>query len=325
MNTASIGLFFKELGKEIFDVSYTLFKIMIPAIVIIKVLDMLGFTEYLGVVLAPLMNFVGLPESMGLVWATTIMTNIYVGILVFVDLTANQPLSIAQVSVLSGMMLIAHGLPLEGAIAKKAGVNIWVTLVARIGGGLLFGWLIFITYSYGDWLQQPSILAWQPEPSHDESVAGWLLEQGKNLLSIQLIIIVLLFFLKILKVMGVEKLMLILLQPLLRILGIGEKASTLTIIGITLGLSFGGGLLINEAKKGHIPARDIFTAMLLLGLLHSIIEDTLLMLLMGADINAILWGRILFTCIIIAIVTRVISRIDDFTFQKILYTPVHKS
>jgi len=50
----------------------------------------------------------------------------------------------------------------------------------------------------------------------------------------------------------------------------------LAIVGITLGVSFGGGLLINEAKRGHISPRDIFVAMMLLNLLHSLIEDTLL-------------------------------------------------
>jgi len=60
------------------------------------------------------------------------------------------------------------------------------------------------------------------------------------------------------------------------------------------GLSFGRGLLINEAKRDHISALDIFTAIMLLNLLHSLINDTLLIMLIGADFYTIFWGRLVF-------------------------------
>lgn len=80
------------------------------------------------------------------------------------------------------------------------------------------------------------------------------------------------------------------LRPILSVLGISRETTNLTIAGITLGISFGGGLLINEAKRGHISPRDIFVAMMLLNLLHSLIEDTLLILLIGADFMTIFWS-----------------------------------
>ena len=116
----STKTFFRQLLKEIYEVSYTLFKLMIPVIIVVKILEELGGIEILSSILAPLMHWVGLPETMGLVWATTILTNIYAGLLVFVTFNAETPLTVAQVSVLGGMMLIAHGLPVEAAIAKKA-------------------------------------------------------------------------------------------------------------------------------------------------------------------------------------------------------------
>ncbi|MCH9691369.1 MAG: hypothetical protein K0U59_04780 [Gammaproteobacteria bacterium] len=320
MNLVAVTAFFKELGQEIFAIAYGLFKILIPTILIIKALNLVGAIDYLGVLLSPLMHFVGLPDLMGVVWATTLVAGMVPGMLVYVDIA--QPLSVAQVSVLSTMMLMAHALPLEGAIAKKTGTSIWLTLVVRIGSSLLLGWLLFNIYSYGNWLQQPSTLAWQPD-SQDDSIYGWLLGQGKNLLTILLIIAALAFSLKILKLLGIEKLMVTLLQPTLRLIGIGHKAATFTIVGITLGLSYGGALLIKEAQTGHIPPRDIFASILMLGLLHSIIEDTILVLLLGADLSAVLWGRIVFSFVIVAVVTRLTSRINDSTFQRVFHKPVH--
>ncbi|MGB0467895.1 MAG: hypothetical protein ACPGF7_10275 [Pontibacterium sp.] len=325
----SIKAFFVQLGQDIVSVSFTLFKVMIPAIVVVKILTELGAVTYLTLLLSPLMGIVGLPESMGVVWATTILTNLYTGLFVLYDLLLQapleQPMTVAEVSVLGALMLFAHALPVEVAIAKKSGVNIWVTLLMRIGGGFLFGWLLYLIYDLNGWMQTPAQLVWQPEMSTDTSLVGWMGDQLKSLLVIQLIIVALLFVLNLLKVLGIERLMVWLLRPVLRVLGISQEATSITIVGITLGLSFGGGLLIHEAKKGHVPARDVFMAITLLGLLHSLIEDTLLVLLLGADINAILWGRLLFSFVVIALLARLLNFVDEPFCRRYLYSAPEES
>lgn len=315
----AIQTFCRELLIEIRSVSFTLFRIMIPVILVVKLLEMLGGVTLLGQVLAPLMALVGLPESMGLVWATTMASNIYAGMLVFFTQPQQEALTVAQVTVLGGMMLIAHGLPVEARIAQKAGVRLRATLLLRIGGGLLFGLLLHLAYREGGWLQQPNVLLWQPQ-AQDRGLGGWLLMQGKSLLMVQLVIIVLLTTLKILRLIGVERLMFWLLQPLLKLLGIGRQATTITIIGVTLGLSFGGGLLIREAQTGQIPKRDVFAAMAFLGLCHSLIEDTLLVMLLGAHLSGILWARLAFSLIGIALLTRWMDRRSDgFQRRHLIY------
>lgn len=316
----AIQQFFKELTRDIFDVTFTLFKIMIPIIIVIKVVEDLGGIVLLSEWLSPIMEFVGLPKELGLVWATTILTNIYAGLIVFINL--DMPLTVAQVSILGSMMLLAHSLPIEAAIAKKAGVNLLATLVIRIGGSLLLAWLLHISYQFGDVLNQPAVVLWQPETSSDTSYLDWAMDQIKNFGVIFVVISALLFLLKVLKLLGIEKLMAVMLRPFLRVLGISKEATNLTIIGITLGLSFGGGLLISEAKRGHIAARDVFTAIMLLNLLHSLIEDTLLILLIGADFYTIFWGRLVFSVLIVAIIAQAIKRFDDRTCERYFYRSV---
>lgn len=232
--------FFKELLKEIFDVTSTLFRIMIPIIIVIKVIEELGGILILSEWLSPIMESVGLPKEMGLVWATTILTNIYAGIIILIN--SDVPLTVAQASVLGSMMLLAHSLPIEGAIAKKAGVSWLATLSVRVGGSLVLAWLLNVTYQFGDLLNYPATMLWQPEPSADTSYISWVIDQLMNFAVIFMVISTLLLLLKVLKLLGVEKLMAILLRPFLRLLGISKDATNLTIIGTTLGLSFGGGL-----------------------------------------------------------------------------------
>ena len=309
--------FFSELWREIFDVTWTLYKLMIPIIIVIKIVEEMGGITLLSEWLSPLMSFVGLPSEMGLVWATTLLTNIYAGLLVFMN--TNAELSVAQVSVLGSLMLIAHSLPIEAAVAKRAGVSVLATMILRLGGGLLFAWILHQTYTWGGLLEQTAQVIWAPDLNSEQTYLEWAWSQVESLFMIFIIIAVLLFTLKVLKMLGIEKLIAIALRPVLRVLGISPEATNMTIVGMTLGISFGGGLLINEANKGHIPARDIFTAIMLLNLVHSMIEDTILIMLIGADFITIFWGRLLFGLIVVALISHALKRISDVTCEKYLY------
>ena len=97
------------------------------------------------------MGLVGLPGVLAVVWATVMFANIYAGVLVFASLSAGLTLTVAQVSILGGMILLAHSLPVEVSVASKAGVRVWFTLLLRIGGALLYGWLLFQLYSFTGW------------------------------------------------------------------------------------------------------------------------------------------------------------------------------
>lgn len=319
-SAVTLSTFFRELGREIYSVSITLFRLMIPVILVVKLLEELGGVELLAAVLGPLMSMIGLPDSMGLVWAATLSANIYAGMLVFFTQSQQEVLSVAQVTVVAGLLLMAHGLPIEARIAQKAGVRLGATLLVRIGGGLLFAALLNLIYSQGGWLQNPNELYWQPDPV-DSSLGGWALAQVKSLLMIQLVIILLLSGLKVLRLLGVERLMTWLLQPLLRLLGIGREATSITIIGVTLGLSFGGALLIREAQAGHVSKRDVFASMAFLGLCHSLIEDTLLVMLLGAHLSGVLCLRLAFSLITIALMTRWMDRRSAAFHQRYLVHP----
>ncbi len=312
-----------DLGREIYLVSWTLFKLMIPVLIVVKLLQELGAIAWISGLLEPVMSWVGLPESMGLVWATTLLVNIYGGMLIFFQLAPQESLTVAQVTVLGVLMLMAHGLPIELRIVQVAGVRLGVALLIRLGGALLLALIVYHLYKWVGWMQQPVELAWHP-PAIDHSLSAWVVGQLEALVMVQLIIIAMLSLLRFLRYIHVERLMIWLLQPLLRVLGIGPQATSLTIIGITLGLSFGGGLLIREAQQGHINRRDIFSALALLGLLHSLIEDTLLILLMGADLTAILWIRILFSFLVVAVLSRWMnSRSEVFRQRYLIHTAIN--
>lgn len=293
----------KRLFHDAFAAWLVLIRLMVPALIVVKVLDTFGGTQLLAKVLGPIMGLTGLPAEMGIVWAAAMLTSIYTALAVFADLSTTVPLTVAQVSVLGTLILLAHSLPVEGAVAKATGVAWPATLLIRLGGALVLGSALNLFYSATGALQEPAAMLWRPDV-HDPSLLTWALGQIRALVMVFVIILSLMLLLRVLKAIGIERLMHQLLAPLLRVIGIGREATNVTIIGFTLGISIGAGLLIREAQTGKLSRRDIFLVMAFLGLCHSVIEDTLLILLMGADLSAILWTRLAFAIVVTALIAR---------------------
>lgn len=294
----------KGFCADLFSVYFTLLKVMVPALVVVKALDLFGATSWVAAALSPVMSLVGLPDEIAIVWAAAMLVNIYTGMVVFFDVAPQLGLSVAQVTVLGTMILIAHSLPVEGAVAKAAGVSWRSTLAIRLGGALVLGALLNLMYSSTATLQEPARLLWQPAGPMDDSLLAWGLAQLQMLALIFVVIAALMLSLKLLRAIGVERWIHALLAPVLRLIGISREAGHITVIGFTLGLSFGAGLLIREAKSGILSRRDMFLTMGFLGLCHSVIEDTLLIVLLGADLSGILWARVAFALLVIAVLAR---------------------
>jgi len=294
---------------ETAQVYWVLLKVMVPALVVVKLLQEWGAIDGLGVLLSPVMSIVGLPAIMGVVWATTLLTNVFTGVVVFLQIAGDMQLTVEQVTVLGTMMLIGHSLPIEGAVARRAGVPWLATIALRVGGAFLLGGILHIIYTRFSLHQVPARIVWQFE-TIDNSLESWALVQLNTLALIFFIILALIVFLKILSALGLERIMHIALSPLLRVLGIGQAAANTTVIGVALGLSYGAGLLIRDLEKGIMSRRDSFLALCFLGLVHSVIEDTLIIMAIGADLSGILWARLLFSIVVVALLARFINYIE---------------
>ncbi|NOQ41694.1 MAG: hypothetical protein GQ563_04245, partial [Desulfuromusa sp.] len=125
-------------------------------------------------------------------------------------------------------------------------------------------------------------------------------------------------FLLLLKKLGISDLMTRFLEPVLAALGMSREAAPITIIGMTLGLSYGGGLIIREAQSGRLSKKDIFTSVALMGLCHSIFEDTLLLMVLGAHVSGIFWGRLLFSLLAIFLLARLVKVLPQSFFDRYL-------
>jgi hypothetical protein len=310
----SVWDFSKQLGKDVLRTVLILFRIMIPISIIVKLLQMAGFITVIGDLLFPVMKFVGLPGEMGLVWATGIITNLFGGIIAFISISNGMDLTVAQVTVISIMMLVAHTFPIELQIARKTGVRLVAMFMIRFCFAFIFGWIIFRLFDVLGWQTQTAQIVWRPSAPTNNSLGAWAIGEMKNYGVIVCFIFSLMLLLRILKMIGVIDIITRGLNPFLKFMGIGKEVTTIALVGLTLGVVYGGALIIDEVKSNpSIPKKDILYAMALMGLCHSVIEDTILMVSLGASFIGVFVLRLVLSVMVMFFLVRLTKKLPDKT------------
>lgn len=281
---------------------------MIPVIIIVKILSELGAIDLISRLLSPLMGLMGLPGEAALIWAAAIFTNLYSAIAALLAIYPDPVLSVQQMTVLTTLMLVCHALPIELALCEKVGGSFRLMAPLRFFGALLLGILLHLIYSSFNQTSDIAVVNWVAQRS-DENLIDWTYNQVINLLFVPCVLTGLLILVRLFDLLGINRLLAIILSPILRLIGISQTAATIAIFGLLAGITFGSGLLLAEARKKAVAPRDIILVLALLSLSHGLIEDTTLMLLMGADIYGILLGRVLFSIAVIAVIARLPDQI----------------
>jgi len=294
------------LASETWRTSWELIRIMVPVMIMVKVLEEHGAVTFLGQALEPFMGLIGLPGELALVWATAMLTTLYGGMAVFVLLAPELSLTAGQVTVLCSAMLIAHSLPIELSISRKAGAPLVPIGLLRFLGAVTYCFLLDrICRGFGLW-QQPAALLFGAPPA-DPTLLTWSQQQLENLGLIMLVIFCILVVMRLLRRLGALGLLERLLAPVLPVFGMGREAAPITVVGMIMGIGYGGALILRETAKGTMARHEINHSMALMGLCHGLVEDTLLMAAMGGKLAGIFWGRICFSLIVTFLLVRILS------------------
>lgn len=291
ISLTATGRALRENFSDTLHVAWEIFQVIIPISIGLRILAELDWIRYLALPLTPVMNLVGLPADLGLVWATGIMVNHYSALVVLAGLLPTLPvLTQAQTSVLALMLLFAHSLPAEGAVAQRCGVSFLVQCCIRIVAALFGGMLVQYLCMHFAWLQESAYIAFQATDAH-VALQEWAIGECINLLGIFCIIYCVMLVQRFLQYCKASDLLGVILRPLLHALGLGSAAATTVIIGMVAGLLYGSGIIIQESRNGKLTHHEIFAVLTLMALAHALIEDTLLMLLIDANLLIILFLR----------------------------------
>ena len=282
---------------------------MLPAVIIMRLLKFWGADVYLNYFFSFLMAPLGLPEWTSLVWVTAILSNLYAALAVLAQLGADKSLTIGQMSILGTIILIAHSLPVEARITQAMRVRFFSIVLTRLLVAMALGMCLHFAYRFFPVMQKEVFFFWMQY--RDETAASlWslLLFDMRSLIILSFLVCILILAVEVMKQLRIIAFFEYLMQPFLRLLGISNQLAHITALGTLLGLTYSSGYIIAQTKRHSYPAEDLAGTVIFLSLCHAIIEDTLLLLVLGADLSAILFARLFVSLLFVSILMRVMKR-----------------
>ncbi|MGI6684305.1 MAG: nucleoside recognition domain-containing protein [Bacillota bacterium] len=130
----------------------------------------------------------------------------------------------------------------------------------------------------------------------------WLMETIKGcmgtIIKLVLIVIPLMVIIEFLKEFRAIEKIGPLLFPLLKMLRLPKEVVLPLMAGLIFGIAYGAGVIIQSAREEVVQKEDLFTVSLFLVVCHSIIEDTMLFLTVGANFWIIALARFLLAILV---------------------------
>lgn len=299
--------------QDTLQIYWELVRIIVPVTIVTEVMARTGLIEVVSPALAPVMGLFGLPPELGLAWLTGMLVGIWGAVPMVFTLVPAASMSVADITVFSTLLLFAHALPIEQKIIQKAGPGFAITTLIRVAGGVLYAMMLHHVLAATGWLSQTLDPAWIPMAASTDWM-GFLTGLVEALVVMLVILLALAWGLEILKLSGLMALLMKILAPSLRLAGIKGEAGPFTAVGLFLGISYGGGLLIREARSGDVSPRQVFISCVFMGFAHSVIEDTLVVMALGADVIGVLVGRMIFAIAATALIAGLVRSIPDENF-----------
>ncbi len=264
-----------------------LLKITIPVSFAVFLLDAFGILNSIATLVAPLFKLIGLSGQASIVLITSFFTNIYSVIAVMTTLGIGYREGI----ILAVMCLISHAMIVETAIQKKTGSKPIRIVLIRLTTSLTAAIILNFILPEEQLRTSESIVKSTTE--FIPALNKWLINISQTSLKIVILVNLLLILQKTLHEFGLIKWILMPFKPLLRLMGLPQNTGFLWIVAYTLGLGYGGAIMINEKEEGRLSDEDADLLNHHIAISHSQLEDPLLFVAIGYPLFILMWPRIL--------------------------------
>lgn len=283
-----------------------LLRIIIPLSLLVSILDWLGILSRIGMLLAPTMRLFHLPGEA----AVALVSGWLVGIYGAVAAMSILHLSGSQISVLALMTLTAHNLPVETTVQHRTGTPWWLTISARIATSALLGWIaaaaLHAVGADDGGAATRAIAPGAARSAFGPFLGHWAWGAGKLAAKILVILLALMLLTEWMRARDIYHRIAAPLRPVLAFMGLSGSVAFLWVTAMVLGLAYGSGLLMEEAREpGRYRPEELRALNISIGLCHSVLEDTALLASVGASLIWITIPRFIAAAIVVRLVRRI--------------------
>jgi hypothetical protein len=199
-------------------------------------------------------------------------------------------------------ILTAHALIQEGIIQGQSGIHPLKATLVRIGAAVVTVLLMVPWVGSSTVMPAAADGALPVSPAFLEMIRHWAWTTFRLTAKIFFIIMALLTLLELLKAFGWIHPFVRAIGPFLRIMGLDQKVGFLWMTAVIFGLSYGGAIIVEEAKSGRLSREDLELLHLSIGTNHSMVEDPPLFLPMGIHPFWLYVPRLVMAIIIVRLV-----------------------
>ncbi len=282
---------FKQTLHSSLQSSIFILKLVIPLYIFADILLYFGWLGYISFIFEPITNILHLPTETALALAAGVFLNIYAAI----AFAAPLGLSPYEWTILGLFLGVCHSMLIESAIMKKIGISVRYAFSLRISMAFLA--VIPLYFMPLSWFGEKAVLDTQKAEVFDNFYS---MIENSIYSSLVLSIKVILLIVSIIFLMDFVKSTKIVQEYQKKV-----STSFSIIAGLILGITYGAGILMNEAKSGALSKKEIFYIGTFLMICHSIIEDTLLFVIFGANYWILVSIRLVYAIIFSYILVKI--------------------
>ncbi|MBN8235386.1 nucleoside recognition domain-containing protein [Halobacillus kuroshimensis] len=277
-------------GKKGLDLTWTLGKVIFPVTLIVTILQYTPVLPWVMDKLEPLMGWLGLPGQAAVPLVVGNFLNLYAGIAAILSFD----FTVKEVFILAVMLSFSHNLLIESTVAKKVGVSWWIVIGVRLSLAFFSAFIIHLFWDGGG-AQAKYGLA----PSNPVEPEGWteiviqgVQTAGMGIIQLAFIVIPLMVVMQFMREKGWLDKFSEWVAPCTRFLGMERNTSMTLAAGLTIGLAYGAGLMIQAVEEDGVSKKDMYLAVIFLVACHAVVEDTLVFIPLGIPVWPLLIIRL---------------------------------
>ena len=256
---------------------FWMLKIIVPISFLTVLLEYSGWINKINFIIEPCMNLLSLSPIAALPLIVGMLTGIYGGIAAMVVL----PLTTHEMTLIAIFLLISHNLIQEGIIQSQSGLKPFKATVFRLTASVVT--VMIVARFLG---AEPAQVVAKGTPVAVQTafialMKNWFIATLYLSFKIFVIIMVIMILLEMMKIFNMIPHIVKVLSPLLKTMGIDQRAGILWLTAIVFGIAYGGAVIVEEAKEGNVTKEELEKLHLSIGINHSMVEDPALFLSLG--------------------------------------------